>query len=78
MNWIDVTKQKPVCNYECHETGLTISDVVLVSDIGSHPSFGMGHINEYGEWNCYNGEHDFMNVLNVTHWMPLPAPPSND
>lgn len=49
-----------------------ISDTVLVHDEADPLSVGFGHLTEQGNWVVYSGEHDFMNVLNVTHWMAIP------
>lgn len=69
----------PVCEYELCETGECVSQVVMVHDANSYEfNIGFGHVNDMGEWNVYNGEHDFMNVLNVTHWMLPPDQTSND
>lgn len=62
MNWIDVTKQEPN-EYED----------VLVHDDDGHIYTATLHI---------DGDRHFINDCSdgtlITHWMPLPAPPSND
>lgn len=74
--WIDIKYGLPPCDYEHCETGDYISTVVMIHDINSHEfNVGFGHVNDEGIWTVYDGEHDFMNVQNVTHWMPLPEPP---
>lgn len=73
--WISVNDRTPDCINECTESNELISNTVLVSDSNDHPSIGFGHICEHGYWVTYDGEHDFMNVQNVTHWMQLPEPP---
>lgn len=80
--WISVEDELPPCDFEFCETGEHVSNVVLIHSAATYGfNMGMGHVNEDGVWNVYSGEHDFMNVLEVTHWMPLPdAPqePAND
>ena len=79
MNWISVKDKLPSCNYELHETGDYVSNVVMVHDVNSYEfNMGFGHVNDDGIWTVYDGEHDFMNVQNVTHWMPLPKPPKEE
>ena len=71
MKWISIKDKLPPCDYECCETGDYVSNVVLVTDNNSYSySLGFGHVNSEGKWTVYDGEHDFMNVQNVTHWMP--------
>lgn len=78
MSWISVDSNTPACIYELCSTGETVSQVVQVHDINSFEfNIGFGHVNDNGVWTVYDGEHDFMNVLNVTHWKPLPEPPKN-
>lgn len=80
--WISVEDGLPPCDFEFCETGERVSNAVLIHSAATYEfNMGMGHVNEDGVWNVYSGEHDFMNVLEVTHWMPLPdAPqePAND
>lgn len=80
--WVSVEDRLPPCDFEFCETGEHVSNVVLIHSAATCGfNMGMGHVNEDGVWNAYSGEHDFMNVLMVTHWMPLPdAPqePAND
>lgn len=74
--WISVEDELPHCDYELRETGEIVSNVVMVHDINSYDfNMGFGHVNEEGEWTVYDGEHDFMNVQNVTHWKKLPNLP---
>lgn len=76
MGWISVKNGLPPCEYEHFETGDYVSSVVMVHDVNSYEfNVGFGHVNDEGIWTVYDGEHDFMNVQNVTHWMPLPEPP---
>lgn len=80
--WVSVEDRLPPCDFEFCETGEYVSNVVLIHSAATYGfNMGMGHVNEDGFWSAYSGEHDFMNVLEVTHWMPLPdAPqePAND
>ena len=80
--WVSVEDRLPPCDFEFCETGEHVSNVVLIHNAATYGfNMGMGHVNEDGGWNAYSCEHDFMNVLMVTHWMPLPdAPqePAND
>lgn len=82
QGWISVEDGLPPCDFEFCETGERVSNAVLIHSAATYGfNMGMGHVNEDGVWNVYSGEHDFMNVLMVTHWMPLPdAPqePTND
>ena len=82
QGWISVEDGLPPCDFEFCETGERVSNAVLIHSAATYGfNMGMGHVNEDGVWNVYSGEHDFMNVLMVTHWMPLPdAPqePAND
>ena len=39
---------------------------------------GFGELHSDGRWVCYGGEHDFMNVKEVTHWSPLRAAPKDE
>lgn len=74
--WVSVEDRLPPCDFEFCETGEQVSSVVLIHSAATYGfNMGMGHVNEDGVWNAYSGEHDFMNVLNVTHWMPLPDAP---
>lgn len=74
--WISVEDRLPPCDFEFCETGEHVSNVVLVHSAVTYGfNMGVGHVNEEGVWNVYSGEYDFMNVSNVTHWMPLPEPP---
>lgn len=74
--WISVKNKLPECEFELCENGDYVSNVVLVCNINSYEfNTGFGHINDNGAWSVYDGEHDFMNVSNVTHWMPLPELP---
>ena len=73
--WISVEDRLPIRRYECFETGNLISRSVLITNKNESPSIGVGHVDDNGSWTCYDGEHDFMNVSSVTHWMPLPEPP---
>lgn len=76
MGWISVKNGLPPCDYEHCETGDYVSNVVMVHDVNSYEfNAGFGHVNDDGVWTVYDGEHDFMNVQNVTHWMPLPELP---
>lgn len=76
MNWIGVNTELPPCNFELYETGECVSEVVIVHDINSYEfNMGFGHVNDEGVWTVYDGEHDFMNVQNVTHWKILPRLP---
>ena len=75
-DWIDVKNSLPNCQFELFETDEYVSNVVMVHDINSFEfNIGFGHVNEYGVWTVYSGEHDFMHVQNVTHWKPLPRLP---
>ena len=76
MNWINVKDELPPCNYEI-EDGY-VSQSVIVTDSGYHPSIGFGHLHEDGKWQIYKGEVDFMNPEEITHWMPLPKPPKEE
>lgn len=74
--WISVEDGLPPCDFEFCETGERVSNAVLIHSAATYGfNMGMGHVNEDGVWNVYSGEHDFMNVLMVTHWMPLPELP---
>lgn len=74
--WISVEDGLPPCDFEFCETGECVSNAVLIHSAATYGfNMGMGHVNEDGVWNVYSGEHDFMNVLEVTHWMPLPDAP---
>lgn len=74
--WVSVEDRLPPCDFEFCETGEQVSNVVLIHSAATYGfNMGMGHVNEDGVWNAYSGEHDFMNVLNATHWMPLPDAP---
>lgn len=74
--WISVDDGLPDCEFELFETGDYVSNVVMVHSSNTFGfNIGFGHVNEGGVWSVYDGEHDFMNVVNVTHWMPLPEPP---
>ena len=74
--WVSVEDRLPPCDFEFCETGEHVSNVVLIHSATTCGfNMGMGHVNEDGVWNAYSGEHDFMNVLMVTHWMPLPDAP---
>lgn len=76
QGWISVEDGLPPCDFEFCETGECVSNVVLIHSAATYGfNMGMGHVNEDGVWNVYSGEHDFMNVLEVTHWMPLPDAP---
>lgn len=77
MEWISVDEQLPQCKHECTQTGMEISNTVVVSDSNNHPSIGFGHLQDDGNWVVYEGEYDFMMPSHVTHWMPLPEPPKN-
>lgn len=69
MKWISVKDRLPPCEFELVQTDESVSNVVLVSDNNSYSySLGFGHVNSDGIWTVYDGEHDFMNVQNVTHW----------
>ena len=63
MEWISIKERYP-------ET----SDIVLVSD-GEEvaPMRYFGQYKGSDDWSSY-----FHNVLDVTHWMPLPEPPQHD
>lgn len=74
--WISVKEWLPSCDHELHETGECVSNVVMIHNANSYDfSLGFGHVNDEGEWTAYDGEHDFMNVVDVTHWKPLPSLP---
>ena len=76
MSWIKCSDKLPPCNYELRETGEYVSEVVLVHNINSYEfNTGFAHVNDEGVWTVYDGEHDFMNVGDVTHWQPLPKLP---
>lgn len=79
QGWISVEEGLPPCEFEFCETGERVSNAVLIHSATTYGfNMGMGHINEDGIWSAYSGEHDFMNVLDVTHWMPLPEPPTKE
>lgn len=64
MNWIDVTKQKP----EGYKLVLVLSGKNRI-DIAERAFYEE-------EWWCFP---DCVTMdVNITHWMPLPAPSSND
>lgn len=74
--WIDARKRLPTCEFELCDTGEYVSNVVLVTDKNSGIyNLGFGHVNDEGVWTVYDGEHDFMNVQNVTHWATTPDLP---
>lgn len=74
--WISVNERLPSCGHELNETGGCVSNVVMIHNANSYKfSLGFGHVNDKGEWAAYDGEHDFMNVVDVTHWQPLPSFP---
>lgn len=75
--WISVDDRLPECRIECTSSGTDVSSTVylLGDSIGGSPGYGIGHLQSDGKWVCYDGEHDFMCITCVTHWMPLPAAP---
>lgn len=73
--WISVDERMPKCEHECTGSGTDISQTVLIAN--GPLEFGMGHLQDDGKWVCYGGDHDFMYVDPVTHWLPLPRAPSN-
>lgn len=74
--WISVKNRLPPCEFELHETGENVSNVVLIHNKNSYEfNIGMGHVSDSGAWTIYDGEYDFMNISDVTHWMPLPELP---
>ncbi len=75
--WIKCSDRLPICNHECTTDHCEVSDTVLVTDANSLPSLGTAHLMDSGYWKVYSGEHDFMMPENVTHWMPLPTPPTD-
>jgi hypothetical protein len=76
--WIDVSRGLPTREFELCATGEYVSNVVLITDKNSGTyTLGFGHVSDEGVWTIYDGEHDFMNVQKVTHWMPLPEPPQD-
>ncbi|WP_165495931.1 DUF551 domain-containing protein [Phytopseudomonas daroniae] len=75
QQWIPVTHRLPECRHECTTDHLMVSDSVLVTDDSSLQNLGMAHLKDTGEWTVYEGEHDFMNPENITHWMPMPSSP---
>ena len=77
MKWIKVEDDTPHCRHECTTTGSYISNTVLISNCNEYSSIGFGHVSEEGVWTCYDGEHDFMNIVKVTHWMPIPELPKD-
>lgn len=75
MNWISVKDKLPECLHECTSSFTEVSNTVLIADSGDMTAIGFGHINEHGVWTVYQGEYDFMNLEDVTHWMELPKYP---
>jgi len=73
--WISVENRTPEIEHECTTSETMISDAVIVSDIDDFHSVGFAHYHKGGYWTVYGGEHDFMNPLKVTHWMPMPKHP---
>jgi hypothetical protein len=75
--WISVKDRLPECRLECTSSGTDVSNTVylLGDSIGGSPGYGIGHLQSDGIWVCYDGEHDFMCITCVTHWMAMPAAP---
>lgn len=71
--WINAKSKLPECAYELCDTGEKVSNVVMVHNVNSYEfNMGFGHVNDNGIWTVYDGEHDFMNVGDVTHWQEMP------
>ena len=67
MQWVSVTERLPEINQQ-----------VLV--LGTNPNIvTTGYIHKYGHWiwSSLNGStHKADHIYKITHWMPLPEPPS--
>ena len=68
MNWIDVDKELP-----------DIGKWVLIRVVcGDYFNIEQGMYRGDGNWmNCWCATRN-KDLYPITHWMPLPAPPSND
>lgn len=75
--WISVKDRLPICEFEHEELGVMVSQTVNIYGVSVDDNHGQGfgELHGDGRWVCYGGEHDFMNVKEVTHWSPLPAAP---
>ena len=78
QTWIPVSERLPECKHECTTSGHDVSTTVLMHGtcIARFPGWAFGHLQSDGKWICYDSEHDFMDLTEVTHWMPLPAAPA--
>lgn len=69
MNWIDVTKQNPRPKQKVLAVGIDYKFKDQGQQMEVLQLIG-------GEWVKSDGE--YWDKLYITHWMTLPAPPSND
>lgn len=69
MEWHDATKETPPVNEKWHE-----SEYMLCIEKDGEPFVGWFN-NEMKEWYVAHWKADSLPV-EVTHWMPLPNPPS--
>lgn len=74
--WIKCSDRLPECPHECTSDHTMVSHTLLVTDSTDTSSLGMAHMRRDGSWKLYGGNYDFMSPEHVTHWMPLPKPPT--
>ena len=70
LQWVPVTERLPACDGGC----ASCSDTVIVAD--KFGNVGFGERWEDGTWDCSIEIIDGDCPGYVTHWMPLPLPPT--
>lgn len=74
--WIKCSDRLPECPHECTSDHTMVSQTLLVTNAADRSSLGMAHMRADGSWKLYGGDYDFMIPDEVTHWMPVPANPT--
>lgn len=75
MTGISVKDQLPKCDLECTSSHMQVSRSVVVfgTSMDGGPTVGLGHVQEDGQWVCYDAAYDFIHIKEVTHWLPIPS-----
>lgn len=73
VQWTSVKDGLPETDNECTARDLNVSATFFVRgiDVTGGQGCGLADYQEDGKWHCYGGDHDFMHIVEVTHYLPV-------